>query len=431
MSIFLFILCKSVKVKARMFINDSSKDKKLKNNILALGAEAARLKAQDNEVINSTSGMLKNEDGTLFEFASVKKASNNLSAKDKYAYVDSGGTPTYNKAAISWVFGEYLKDLEKDCFIDAVPTPGGSGALHLAFTNYLENGDTVLLPNHMWENYLNMAKEAYIKANTYRLFNDNDEFDIEDLNYKVNELKLNRQNKIMILINDPCENPTGFCMKDEDYDKLIAIANNNPNTKFVYLMDVAYFDFYSADPNIIRSRYAKFKGMPNNAMALFVFSGSKSFGLYGLRIGALIGVSKSKEEIETFKAANSYSCRATWSACSTLGMSIIEHLVLNEEYRENYEEEVRQASKMLEARSLAFLSSAKEVGLKVLPYERGFFICVACNNPEQLVNALHEDKIHAIATKSCLRIALCSVNKNEAQRMPRLIKNRLDSLIED
>ena len=72
-----------------MLINDTKKNNKLKNNIIALGAEAAKLKAADNEVINATSGMLKNEDGTLFEFASVKKAANNLSAKDKYAYVDS------------------------------------------------------------------------------------------------------------------------------------------------------------------------------------------------------------------------------------------------------------------------------------------------------------------------------------------------------
>ena len=410
-----------------MFINDSSKDKKLKNNILALGTEAARLKAKDNEVINATSGMLKNEDGSLFEFVSVKEASNNLSAKDKYAYVDSGGTPAFNKAAISWVFGEYLKDLEKDCYLESIPTPGGSGALHLAFLNYVERNNTVLLPNHMWENYLNMAKEVGINSDTYQLFNDNDEFDIASLNNKVNELK-NKQKRIMMLINDPCENPTGFCMKDKDYDALIDIARNNPNNDFVYLMDVAYFDFYNADPDIIRSRYAKFKSMPNNAMVLFVFSGSKSFGLYGLRIGALIALSKNEEEVKTFKQAMSYSCRAEWSSASTLGMSIIEHLVLNEKYRDTYEEEVRKASKMLEARSIAFLNSAKEVGLKVLPYERGFFVCVPTSNPELLMTALHEDKVWVVATKTCLRIALCSVNKNEADRLPRLIKHRLDLL---
>ena len=82
----------------------------------------------------------------------------------------------------------------------------------------------------------------------------------------------------------------------------------------------------------------------------------------------------------------------------------------------------------MEERSLAFLKAAKEVGLKVLPYERGFFICVPTNNPTEVLEALHEDKVHVVATKTCLRIALCSVNKNEADRLPRLIKHRLDLL---
>ena len=232
----------------------------------------------------------------------------------------------------------------------------------------------------------------------------------------------------MILINDPCENPTGFCMKEKDYDALINLAKDNPNTDFIYLMDVAYFDFYNADPNIIRGRFAKFKDTPNNAFTLFVFSGSKSFGLYGLRIGALIGLSHNEEEIKLFKSANSYSCRASWSSTSTLGISIIERLVLKEEYRDSYEEEVKKAASIMEERSLTFLKAAKEVGLKVLPYERGFFICVPVNNPNEVLEALHEDKVHIIATKTCLRIALCSVNKNEADRLPRLIKHRLDIL---
>ena len=382
-----------------MFINKTSKDKKLKNNILALSSVATSLKAQDNEVINATSGMFKNDDGTLFEFTSVNKVAKELKAKDKYAYVDSGGTPNFDKAVQTWIFGKYLCEVKKTCYLDSVPTPGGSGALHLAFSNYLERDETVLLPNHMWENYLNMAKEVGINTDTYSLFNDKDKFNIDDLTRKVNELK-NKQSRIMILINDPCENPTGFCMKEKDYDALINIAKDNPNTDFIYLMDVAYFDFYNVDSNIIKKRYAKFKDIPSNAL----------------------------EEIKLFKSANSYSCRASWSSTSTVGISIIERLVLNKEYRDSYEEEVKKAASIMEERSLTFLKAAKEVGLKVLPYERGFFICVPVNHPNEVLEALHEDKVHIIATKTCLRIALCSVNKNEADRLPRLIKHRLDIL---
>ena len=80
---------------------------------------------------------------------------------------------------------------------------------------------------------------------------------------------------------------------------------------------------------------------------------------------------------------------------------------------------------MLEKRSVAFLKSAKEVGLKTLPYEKGFFICVPANNPNKIMEALHQDKVHIVCTKSCLRIALCAISKDEAARLPRLIKNRL------
>ncbi len=410
-----------------MFINKSAKSKKLKNNILALSSVAVKAKKADSSVINATTGMLKSEDGTLYEFNSVAEVIKTLSIAKKFAYSNSIGSPNYTKAILYAVFGKYLEEIQKTCFLSAIATPGGSGGLNLAFTNYVSPNETVLLPNHMWENYLNYGVEMGFNTDTYQLFDDNDRFDIKDLNDKVNRVK-ETQKRVLILINDPCQNPTGFCMQDEDYDKLIDIARNNPDTNFIYLMDVAYFDFYNANPDIIRSRYAKFKDMPSNALALFVFSGSKSFGLYGLRIGGLIAFSKDKDEITYFEDASSFSCRAKWSCSSTLGMSIIEKLVLNDEYRISYEEEVKYVYDMLEKRSIAFLESAKEVGLKTLPYERGFFICVPVDNPEEVMNALHEDKAYVICTKSALRIALCGINKEEAARLPKLIKNRLDLL---
>ena len=408
-----------------MIINKSAKTKQLKNNILALANEASKEKKVDPEVINGTSGMLKNEDGSLHEFECVKKVVTTLTTNEKYAYANSGGSKTFSEAVYYSLFGKYLEEIRKCAFLKCIPTPGGTGALNLAFSNYVEQGETVLLPNHMWENYLNMAKEVGFNADTYQLFNEQDEFDLADLSNKINSLK-DKQNRIMFLINDPCENPTGFCMKDQDYDVLINLAKNNPNNQFIYLIDVAYFDFYNVNPDIIRSRYAKFKDIPNNALALFVFSGSKSFGLYGLRIGALVALSKDEEEAQLFKDASSYSSRAKWSAASTLGMSIIEKLVLHDEYRLSYEEELKTVCAMLEKRSIAFLKAAKEVGLKTLPYERGFFICVPTPNPNKIMEALHQDKVHIVCTRSCLRIALCAINKEEAARLPRLIKNRLD-----
>lgn len=408
-----------------MFIANQSKNKELKNNILAIASKAKEAKKIDSSVINATVGMLKSEDGNLYEFQSVVSAIHSLNEEEKFAYANSSGRPAYTEAVLYSLFGKYLSDIKKECYLDCLPTPGGSGGLNLAFTNYVDKNETVLLPNHMWENYLSYGIEMGFKSGTYSLFNENGLFDIDDLNNKVNELK-KKQNKILITINDPCENPTGFCMEEKDYDNLIAIARNNPDTNIIYLMDVAYFDFYNVDPNIIRSRYAKFKDMPKNALALFVFSGSKSFGLYGLRIGALVCLAKEKEEVEIFNRVNTFSCRAKWSSASTLGMSLIEKMVLHDDYRKSYEEEVKYVCSMLESRSIAFLKSAKEVGLKTLPYMKGFFICVPSKEPEKLVNDLRQDGVYVIATHSAIRIALCSINKSEAIRLPKIIKSRID-----
>ena len=198
-----------------MFIAKQSKNKELKNNILALASKAKAAKSLDSSVINATIGMLKNEDGNLYEFQSVVSAIKVLSEEDKFAYANSSGRPSYTKAVLYSIFGKYLKDIQKECYLDCLPTPGGSGGLNLAFTNYVDRGESVLLPNHMWENYLSYGIEMSFNSETYSLFNKDGLFDIDDLNNKVNELK-KTQNKILITINDPCENPTGFCMKGTD-----------------------------------------------------------------------------------------------------------------------------------------------------------------------------------------------------------------------
>lgn len=407
-----------------MIINKTSEHKKLKNNILELSSEAIEAKRHDHNVINATAGVFKDENGYLYEFSCVQQVIETLNVNEKYGYANSSGSPLFTQAILFSLFGPYVDNIREECFVDCIPTPGGSGGLNLAFTNYVNPDDTVLLPNHMWENYLNCASELGFRPELYHLFDESSCFDIKDINERIDRLK-SQQKRIMILVNDPCENPTGFCMKDEDYDALLNIAKANPNNDFIYLLDVAYFNFYSRDPKTIRRRYAKFKDISSNAMALFVFSGSKSYGLYGLRVGALVALSKDETEIICFQNASNFSCRAKWSSVSTLGMNIVQKLSLSDKYRALYEREILEVYETLRMRSLAFLEAAEIVGLKTLPFESGFFICVPCQNPEQLMRELHEDGVYLICTRTCLRIALCAINKEEARRLPYLIKNKM------
>ena len=406
-----------------MIINQKAKEKELKNNILFLSQVATEAKKNDPNVINSTSGMMKNEDGSLYVFRSVNEANKRLSGAEKFAYQDTSCGPNYCEAVKKWVFKERYDELKDD--LSVVGTPGGSGAISLLFANYLNKDETVLLPNHMWEAYLVFAKELGINPDLYNLFDDNGNFDIKSLSLKIDYLK-QKQERIVILLNDPCENPTGFCMKDEDYDQIAEIVKNNPFNKFVILLDMAYFDFYNQDGSIIRNRYYNFmKKLGDNAVLLFAFSGSKTLGLYGLRIGAFMIYSKDEDEKKYFYNSSVYSARARWSSSSTYGTSLITRIIEDEELYKGFEEEVKEVVALLDARKEVFLEEAKRVGLRTLPYEKGFFICIPCKDPEYLMNALHQDKVHAVVTKNCLRIALCAISKQEAKVLPQIIKGRM------
>ena len=130
-----------------------------KSNIITLGAIAKEEKKKDPSVINSTIGMLFDEDGKLFTFKSVDRALNELTPDEKYAYASTPGSKEFHEAIKRWVFRQYYDEFTKNMYTAVMATPGGSGALSNTFTNYLNENDKVLLPSYMWGNYKQFAYE--------------------------------------------------------------------------------------------------------------------------------------------------------------------------------------------------------------------------------------------------------------------------------
>lgn len=411
-----------------MIIKKESQNKKLSNNILSLAQIASEAKRNKPESINATIGMF-NHNNSFYTFKSVKEVMGQIDDYSAFAYSDTDGGKLFEKAILRWVFRDYLDTMLENNFVSVVATPGGSGAISTTFQNYLDCGDTVLLPIHMWETYITFIKERNCCYETYNLTNDKDEFDIDSLREKIIQIK-DKQDRIVLVINDPCHNPTGFCMSDNDYDRLINLINEFKDYQFVLLMDVAYFDFYNSNGNIIRKRFSKLGSLGKNVLINFAFSGSKTFGLYGLRIGASIMFGKDKQEIECFKNAITYTARSNWSSVSSLGISIINKLVLDEKYEQMFIDEVKSVCSELEKRSAAFIEEAKKIGLPILPFTTGFFVCVLHKDPVRLMNKLHEYDTYVVVTKSCIRVALCAINEDEARRLPQIIANAINNLEE-
>ena len=401
--------------------------KKLSNNILTLSQIAAEAKKNNPSVINATIGMLNDSNDEFYTFKALKEVLETISFYESFSYADTDGGEEFQKAILKWVFGKNLNSFLETHHAGVIATPGGSGAISTTFQNYMMPNDKVMVPSVMWETYITIAKERGCDVAKYELYDEKGKFNLNSIRENILNL-MQKQESIILVINDPCHNPTGFCMTDEDYDNLVNMLNEF-DYPFVLLMDVAYFDFYDANRDIIRNRFYKLSQLNENVLINFAFSGSKTFGLYGLRIGASILLGKNKDEVNNFVNAITYTSRANWGSSSRLGISLIKTLVSNDEYYETFKSEVKEVAQMLQNRSKAFITEAKKIGLEMLPYERGFFVCVPTNDPVQLMNKLHEYDVYVVVTKTCIRVALCAISEREAKQLPQIIlkaKNELE-----
>ena len=400
--------------------------KENKGSALTIGKEAREAKAKDPSVIDSTIGMLFDEDGKFYTFKMVDKITKDLSARQKYGYPATAGDQKFHEAIKHWVFRDYYDDITSKMETRVIATPGGTGAICATLTNYLSLGDKTLFPNYMWGNYTQLAREANLGYDTYELFDEDGNFNVDDLRKKCNEMK-KAQGRVLVVINDPCQNPTGYIMKYTEWMQFVDIANSisRDGTPFILLYDMAYIDYDSRGFEASRKNIDLLTNLGENALAVLAFSGSKTLGLYGLRIGAQVCICKNKSDADEFFQANEYTGRGKWSSSSILGMNIISETLTN--HKEEFETELDYARKLLIDRANLFIEEAKKNNVKSLPYQCGFFVTIPVDDPKAVQAKLKERGVYIIPLKGVIRVTLSSITNDEIVRIVKIIADVINN----
>ncbi len=391
-----------------------------KGNALAIGKEAREAKSKNNEVIDSTIGMLYDENGKFYEFKTVEKASKDLTSTEKYSYSSTAGDEEFHERLYEWIFRDDITNVRNKMHLRCIATPGGSGAIANTFSNYLSYGDKVLLPSLMWTNYIQIAQEQGLGYETYELFDDNSKFNNRDFEAKCIALKKNQQ-RVVVVINDPCQNPTGYTMSYEEWIGVIDTLNtiSRDGTPVVLLYDMAYIDYDIRGFESSRLNIKLFQSLNENVMTILAFSGSKTLGLYGLRIGAQICLTKSEQNAIDFTQANDFSARGMWSGTSTLGQSIIRKVFTD--YKKEFEEELEYARKLLIDRANCFKEEASKHNLKHYPYVCGFFVTIPCENSKEVFEQLKAKNLYVLPLANAIRLTLSSITLKEVRKSVKII----------
>jgi aspartate/tyrosine/aromatic aminotransferase len=399
--------------------------KKLESNILQISQEAKAAKKKYSDVIDATVGMLHKEEGNVFKYEVVDEVLHSLNDAETYHYAPVRGTKDFTEGVFNWVFGENAEGIRKSFKYSVIPTTGGSGAISNSFYNFNDFNQKVLLPNYYWSPYQNFALEANIDLKTFLMYDDLYKFNIADFKEKALELA-KEQGRLCVLLNDPSNNPTGLCMTKDDWKEVIATLNlvNRMDIPAILIHDIAYIDYQMKDSKYSREIFEAYLDLDDEVLAIVVFSGSKTFSLYGFRVGAQIGLSKSQEVIDHFLRVGDYSVRARFSSVSQPGMNVIGKIFTNPEYKKRFLEELHVGTSLLKARASLFLQEADKHDLQILPYCGGFFISVPTKN-KNIFKDLVEDHVYVIPMQDIIRIAISSLCIDEIPELVRKIKKHI------
>ena len=385
--------------------------------------KAAISKFGADKVTNATIGTVLDEEGNLSVLPTVEKVFRQMQMSEFMSYAPISGCADF----IEGVKRQILGDKNFEGYFGAVATSGGTGAIHHAIANYAERGDKVLTSDWFWGTYNVICNETGKTLETFKLFDDDYKFfNIENFSAKVEEI-LSAQNSLLVIINSPAHNPTGYSLSDAEWEKVLEVLKScaTGGKKINLLVDIAYIDF-AGDKKTAWAFIEKFKNLPENLLVLIALSMSKSYTLYGQRCGALAAVSSNKEIIDEFNDTNKYSSRAVWSNINHGAQVLFTKINGDKNLSESLAADQKILREMVNRRAEVFVNEAANCGLKIVPYKGGFFIAVPAENPAAACKKLHDDLIFAVPLKLGIRVAACSTPLKKIYGVAEKIKAALN-----
>lgn len=391
--------------------------------IVEKAAKAKQVHGAD-KVVDATIGSLFNEEGGIVAFDSVFTPYNAISKEDKAKYADSfTGNDDYREQVYQWLMGDVKSTLAHS----VIATPGGTGAVNLTIEECLDVNETLIIPEIAWGSYSLMATMSNVKTVSYSLFEGN-HFHIDSFK-KTCEKVLETQDKLVVIINDPCHNPTGYSLTYGEWEEIISFLNEcSKKAAVVVLNDVAYID-YAYDIAQSRKYMETFNAISDNVMMIVAFSCSKSLTSYGLRCGGALICANHQEAVRSVEVVFEKAARAMWSNIPNAAMENFTYVTTTN--KDAYMQEKAGYVDLLKQRSDLFIKEANEVGLPMYPYKEGFFVSVEMKDNDirnRFHEALMEELIFTVKVNKGIRVAVCSLSVPATKGLAVRMKEILDEV---
>ena len=317
-----------------------------------LGITEAFNADQNPDKTNLGVGVYYDDNGKVPLLACVQKAEALLMAKAApRTYLPIEGLAAYDKAVQELVFGADSEVVQSKRAITAQAI-GGTGALKLGadFLKRFSPDAQVYISDPSWENHRALFESAGFVVNNYPYY----DASTRGVNFAgmLDALKSMPAGSI-VLLHACCHNPTGADLSDAQWVQVIDVVTQRGLVPFLDMAYQGFGDGIDADGKVVR-QFADAGG------PLFVSNSfSKSFSLYGERVGALSIVGASAEEAARLMSQLKRVIRTNYSNPPMHGGQVVATALATPELRALWEEELAGMRVRIRAMREAFVTKLK------------------------------------------------------------------------
>jgi aromatic-amino-acid transaminase len=307
--------------------------------------------------VNLGVGVYYDDNGKLPLLKCVQEAEKQMMAAPKArGYLPIDGIAAYDSAVKGLVFGAD-SEIVKSGRVATVQGIGGTGGLKIGadFLKKVSPNAKVLISDPSWENHRALFMQAGFVVESYPYY----DAAKRGVNFEGMLAALNAAVPgTIVVLHACCHNPTGYDITAAQWDQVIATVKAKSLTPF---LDMAYqgFGFGIAEDGAV---IGKFVAAGLNFFVSTSFS--KSFSLYGERVGALSVACASKEECDRVLSQLKIMIRTNYSNPPTHGGTVCAMVLNTPELRAMWEGELAEMRVRIKAMRSAFVEKLKAAGVK-------------------------------------------------------------------
>ena len=358
--------------------------------------------------VNLGVGVYCNEEGRIPLLRAVVEAETiRVAQHASRGYLPIDGIAAYDQAVQKLLFGAESPLLAAGRVI-TTQAVGGTGALKIGadFLKQLQPGAVVAISDPSWENHRALFETAGFPVQNYRYY-DAASHDVNRAGM-LEDLNALPAGSIVVL-HACCHNPTGVDLTPADWQNVLDVVKAKGLIPF---LDMAYQGFGDG----IDEDAAAVRLFAESGLSFFVSSSfSKSFSLYGERVGALSIITESKEESARVLSQVKRVIRTNYSNPPTHGASIVAAVLNSPELRAMWEDELAEMRLRIRGMRLQMveLLAKKAPGhdFSFVARQRGMFSYSGLT-VEQVARLRSEFGIYALDTG---RICVASLNQRNIE----------------